>query len=233
MNQQNINRETQRQFEGNRPELNRDINRGNINNVNRANVMNRGDINVYNNRNTMVRRNNLNTYTRPPYVWNGNRFYGYRPYGFHAYRPYSWGASWHPWGYFVGGALAATAIAVAVGGNNYYADNGVWYAPTEGGYTVVQAPVGGTVQSMPSGAQPVSVNNTTNYYYGGAYYEKSANGYTVVAPPAGAVVDNLPDGAQAVQMGSQTFYKLGETYYQPVIIDGQNKFEVVQVEQGQ
>jgi uncharacterized protein DUF6515 len=65
----------------------------------------------------------------------------------------------------------------------------------------------------------VVVNNVTNYYYGRAYYEKSGDGYKVVAPPAGAIVDSLPED--------------GETYYQPVKVDGKDKYEVVQVEEGE
>jgi hypothetical protein len=62
--------------------------------------------------------------------------------------------------------------------------------PSNGGYAVVAAPVGATVQTIPSSAQTVVVNETTNnYYYGGTYYEKGGEGYTVVPPTAGCVVD--------------------------------------------
>ncbi|MCU7552311.1 DUF6515 family protein [Chitinophagaceae bacterium LB-8] len=86
---------------------------------------------------------------------------------------------------------------------------------------------------MPSGSQPVVVNNVTNYYYGRAYYEKSGDGYKVVAPPAGAIVDSLPEDGEEVKIGDQTYVKIGETYYQPVKVDGKDKYEVVQVEEGE
>lgn len=76
------------------------------------------------------------------------------------------------------------------------------------------------------------VKNTTNYYYGGSYYEKGDGKYTVVAPIAGAVVEHLPEGGQEVKIGDQTYVKVGETYYQPLHIDGKDKYEVVQVEDG-
>ncbi|WP_211345593.1 DUF6515 family protein [Paraflavitalea soli] len=76
------------------------------------------------------------------------------------------------------------------------------------------------------------LKNVTSYYYGGAYYEKSGSGYKAVAPPAGAVVDNLPAGGEEVKIGDQTYVKVGETYYQPVQVDGKNKYEVSQVEEG-
>jgi hypothetical protein len=233
---------------------NRDVDRNaNINNVNRnnnnrnnnntrnsnntnisgntinVNVDRSHDVTVVNNRNTVVQRNNIATYRRPPYVYGGARYYCYHPYVYHPYRPFYWGPAWHPWGFFVA-TLAVTAIVVSVENEKYRYDQGVWYAPSGGGYTVVQAPVGGTVTTIPSGNQTVVVNNVTNYYYGGAYYQKSGTTYKVVPPPAGAVIENLPEGGEEVKIGDQTYVKIGETYYQPVQEDGKNKYEVVQVE---
>lgn len=202
-------------------------NSGNTININ---VDRSHDVNVINNRNTVVRRNNIATYVRPPYAWGGRRFYCYHPYFYHPYRPFYWGPAWHPWGFFVA-ALATTAIIVAVEDAKYHYDQGVWYAQGNGGYTVVQAPVGGTVTTIPSGNQPVVVNSITNYYYGGAFYEKTGNGYKVVSPPAGAVVDNLPQGGEEVKVGDQSYVKVGATYYQPVQVDGKNKYEVTQIEE--
>jgi len=212
---------------GNRNNVNVDKSRGDVN----INVDNSKDIKINNNRNTVVRHNNINTYHRPPYYWGGHRYYCYHPYYYHPYHPYYWGPVWHPWG-FVVATLAVTAIVVSVNNAQYHYDQGVWYSPSSSGYIVVQAPVGGTITTVPSGTQTVIVNNTTNYYYGGAYYEKDSKGYTVVAPPAGAVVDNLPEGGEEVKIGDQTYVKVGETYYSPVQVDGKNKYEVVQVEDG-
>ena len=121
----------------------------------------------------------------------------YHPYIYHPYRPFVWGPVWHPWGFFIA-TLATTAIIVSIENEKYHYDQGAWYAPSSGGYTVVQALVGGTVTTIPSGAQTVIVNNTTNYYYGGAYYEKSGSSYKVVPPPAGAEVDHLPERGEEV-----------------------------------
>ncbi|OQP42947.1 hypothetical protein A4H97_12405 [Niastella yeongjuensis] len=222
---------------------NRDIDRNrNINNASRnsnntnisgntvnVNVDRSHDVNVVNNRNTVVQRNNIATYRRPPYVYGGARYYCYHPYVYHPYRPYYWGPAWHPWGFFVA-ALTVTAIVVTIENEKYHYDQGVWYAQSGGGYTVVQAPVGGTVTTIPSNSQTTVVNNVTNYYYGGAYYQKDGTTYKVVPPPAGAVVENLPEGGEEVKVGDQTYVKIGETYYQPVQVDGKNKYEVVQVE---
>jgi hypothetical protein len=182
-----------------------------------------------NRRNTVVRRNNV-AYGRPPYRYGGYRYYSYRPYYYHPYRPYYWGPAWHPWGFFVT-TLAVTAIVVSANNQQYHYDSGVFYAPENNGYTAVAAPVGATVSTIPSAAQPVVVNETTNnYYYGGTYYEKSDKGYTVVPPTAGTVVESLPDGGEEVTIGDQKYVKVGDTYYIPVQRDGKDVYEVAQVD---
>ncbi|KFF06201.1 DUF6515 family protein [Flavobacterium reichenbachii] len=187
------------------------------------------DINIVNNRNTIVRRNTV-IYTRPPYRYGGYRYNSFHPYFYHPYTPFYWGPVWHPWGFFVA-TLAVTAIVVSVENNQYHYDQGVWYAPSNGGYTAVPAPVGGTVNNIPSGAQTVNTGTVNNYYYGGTYYEKDGSSYKVVAPTAGTLVESLPEGGKEVTIGDVKYIKFGETYYQPVQVDGKNKYEVVLVEE--
>jgi hypothetical protein len=138
---------------------------------------------------------------------------------------------WHPWGFFVA-TIAATAIIVSVENQQYHYDQGVYYVQSGSGYTVVQAPVGATITTLPANSQTVVVNETTNnYYYGGTYYEKSDGGYTVVPPTAGTVVESLPEGGEEIKIGDVTYVKVGETYYQPIEQDGKNMYEVVEVEE--
>jgi hypothetical protein len=95
----------------------------------------------------------------------------------------------------------------------------------------VQAPVGASIDDLPSGYETVGGEViTNNYYYGGAYYEKSSDGYTVVQPTAGSLVEHVPEGAEEVQVGDMKLLKYGETYYQPVIVDGKEMYEVMLVE---
>ena len=193
------------------------VNAGNRNvNINRGH-----DVNIQ--RNTVVRAA-PRPYGRPPYAYGGRRYYAYHPYGYHAYRPYYWGAGFHPFGAFVA-TVAATAIVVSIANQQYRYDQGVWYAPTNGGYAVVTAPVGATVATVPPGT--VVVNN--NYYYGGTYYEKAGSDYQVVAPTAGTVVDHLPEGGEEATIGDQKYVKFGETYYQPIQQDGKDRYEVIEV----
>jgi hypothetical protein len=126
-----------------------------------------------------------------------------------------------------------------VGGSGYYFDTDLaqlylrsrYYVATTGGYTVVQAPVGAVVTTIPPESQKVVVNETTyNYYYGGTYYDKTDKGYTVVAPTAGTIVESLPEGGKEEKIGEVTYVKIGETYYQPIQKDGKNMYEVVLIE---
>ncbi|MFZ4770637.1 MAG: DUF6515 family protein [Ferruginibacter sp.] len=203
----------------------------NIDNSNRnVNVNNSKNINVNNNHHTtVVVRPNPRPYARPPYAYGGHSYYSYHPYHYHPYHPYYWGPVYHPWGFFVA-AIATTAIIVSIENQQYHYDQGIYYVQSGSGYTVVQAPVGATITTLPPNTQTVVVTETTNnYYYGGTYYEKSDKGYTVVPPTAGCVVESLPEGGEETKIGDVTYVKVGETYYQPIEKNGKNMYEVVEV----
>ncbi len=195
-----------------------------------VNVNNSTNVNVNVNKSTVVVAN-PRPYTRPPYAYGGHSYYAYHPYHYHPYHPYVWGPVWHPWGFFVA-TMAATAIIVTVANQQYHYDQGVYYVASNGGYTVVPAPVGATIVSLPPGSQTVVINETTNnYYYGGTYYEKKPSGYVVVPPTAGAVVEKLPEGGKEVKVGDVTYVQVGETYYQPITKEGKDMYEVVDVKE--
>lgn len=205
------------------------INSGN-NTVN-INVDKSKDIRINNRRNTTVRHNSHRPYSRPAYRHGGRRYHCYHPYRYHHYRPYHWGGHWHPWGFFIT-TVAKTAIIISVANQQYHYDEGVYYVAGNGGYTVVQAPIGAVITTLPPKSQTVVVNQTTNnYYYGGTFYEKSDSGYTVVPPTAGTTIENLSEGGKEVKIGKQTYVQIGETFYQPVTINGKEVYEVVLVEQ--
>jgi len=189
-----------------------------------ANNFHRNDVNIR--RNTFVRPA-PRPYVRAPYVFHGHSYYAYHPYRYHHYVPFGFGVGFYPFGVFFG-TLAATAVLVPWADYNYYYDTGVWYLPSESGYTVVTAPVGAFVTSLPPGATLVDPTTYT-YYYGGTYYQRTSGGYIVVAPRAGTVVEYLPAGGEEVTIGDQTYVRIGETYYQPIQIDGRNMYEVVEV----
>jgi hypothetical protein len=180
------------------------------------------DVNVH--VNTVVRPA-ARPYARSPYVYGGHRYYAHHAYAYHRYTPYYWGRAYYPFGAFVA-TLGATAVAVAVANQSYHYYSGVWYLPASGGYTVVTAPVGGVVTTLPPEAVVVSGDT---YYYGGAYYDKTGDGYKVVPPQAGTVVEKLPPGGEEVTIGDQKYVKFGDTYYQPIQRDGKSMYEVVEV----
>jgi hypothetical protein len=123
----------------------------------------------------------------------------------------------------------ATLVATK---EEYYYDEGVYYIKADGGYTVVAAPVGATIKSLPDGYETVEVDESTkNYYYGGAFYEKTSGGYTVVPPTAGTIVERISEGGEEVKMGDVTYVKMGDTYFQPIDKDGKKVYEVADVEE--
>ncbi|HLO82907.1 MAG TPA: DUF6515 family protein [Chitinophagaceae bacterium] len=121
---------------------------------------------------------------------------------------------------------------LAIAGEYYY-DQGVYYLKGDGGYTVVSAPLGAKIKTLPTGYETVSVDDkgTKNYYYGGVFYEKRSDGYVVVAPMAGTVVEHISEGGEEVKMGDITYVKFGETYFQPIQENGKDMYEVADVEE--
>jgi hypothetical protein len=128
---------------------------------------------------------------------------------------------------------SSETLIPALADGDYYYDQGVFYLKEKGGYTVVAAPVGALIKTLPTGYETVVVDESSgvkNYYWGGTFYEKVSNGYKVVPPTSGVVVEHLSDGGEEVKLGDVTYVKLGETYYQPVQLNGKNVYEVVDVE---
>jgi hypothetical protein len=200
----------------------------NKNSGNTVNIDNSKNIKVSNNKNTRV-RSSSRPYNRPPYRYGGRRYYCHHPYYYHPYRPFYWGPYWYPWGYHTT-TIVETVTVVNVSSIEYYYDQGVFYIKSGDGYTVIQAPIGATVKSLPKEKMEVKVSDTTtNYYYGGAFYEKSGEGYTVVSATAGTIVPSLPEGGEATKIGEVTYVVFGDTYYQPIEVDGKDMYEIVEV----
>ncbi len=153
---------------------------------------------------------------------------GVRPYYYHPYHPYAWGAYWHPFGYFAA-ALTADAIYFSLANQQYYYDQGVYYAPSGNGYSVVAPPIGAVVTYLPNGYQTIDMGDGVYYYYGGAFYLGQSNSYRVVPAPVGAVVTELPDGATQQVINGENYLLYNNTYYEPISQNGQDAYEVVQV----
>jgi hypothetical protein len=193
-------------------------------NVNQSRTVNvHNDVHVHHN--TAVRAA-PRPYARAPYVHGGHRYYAHNTYVYRRYTPYvAWGPAFRPFGAVVA-TMAATAVVVSIANASYYYNAGVWYLPASSGYTVVTAPVGAVVTTLPPAAVVVDPNV---YYYGGAYYEQTGSEYKVVPPTAGTVVEHLPEGGEEVTVGDKKYVKFGDTYYQPIEKDGKPAYEVVEV----
>ncbi len=160
-------------------------------------------------------------------VYHTGGYRGVHPYYYHPYRPSYWGPHWHPLGFFLA-SLAADAIFFNLNNQGYYYDDGCYYLPSNGGYSVVPAPVGAVVGSLPDGYETTMVGNDTFYYFGGAFYIQTGQGYQVVAAPPGAVIAQLPVGAVDQQVNGQDLLVYNNVYYSPISHDGQDAYEVVQ-----
>jgi Family of unknown function (DUF6515) len=110
----------------------------------------------------------------------------------------------------------------------YY--QGVYYQPVNGGYQVIPPPLNVTIQFLPQGYTTLTIGGTVYYYFGGVFYLFTQNGFMVVRAPAGAIVPNLPEGCEQVQAGNTLFLKYNSAYYQPIVYNGQNVYEVVEME---
>jgi hypothetical protein len=241
--QQHVTRQPQRQPAVNRTPVNRQVpnrttvNRTQINrtqvNVNRTQTINRTtNVRSYANRPGYRPHGWASTrrpYTRPPVVYGGRSYYAYHRYYAHPYVAFSYGPRWHPVGFFLS-ALVGTAILIDLENQQYRYDAGVFYAPYNNGYQVVSAPPGAYVPSIPEGYQQVAVGGQTYYYFGGAFFVLNGNQYEVVQAPAGAVVYNLPQGASPAQVDDYNYMQYNGTYYQPIQINGQDAYEVVEME---
>ena len=162
-------------------------------------------------------------------VYHTNGRPAYRPYAYHPFHPYIWGPRWHPVGFFIA-SLAADAYLFSLANQQYYYDDGVYYEPYQGGYQAVAAPVGALVSFLPPGYETVPLGDDTFYYYGGTFYVAADQGYQVVQAPPGAIVSEIPDGATQQDINGQTYLVYNSTYYQPVSSDGQDAYQVVQVQ---
>ncbi len=159
-------------------------------------------------------------------VYHTGGYRGIHPYYYHPFRPSYWGANWHPVGFFLA-SLAADAVAISIANQRYYYEDGSYYAPSAGGYSVVPPPIGAVIGSLPEGYETTMVGNDTFYYYGGAFYVNTDQGYQVVDAPPGAVITQVPVGAVEQDVNDQQLLVYNNVYYQPISQDGQDAYEVV------
>jgi len=159
-------------------------------------------------------------------VYHRNNYRGFSPSSNHPYHPYNWGPRWHPLGFFLT-SLAANFTRFYIANQWYYYNDGCYYMPYNGGYTVVAPPINAVISSLPDGYETTLVGDTYYYYYAGTFYINNGQGYQVVAAPAGAVISQLPDGATEQNINGDMLLLYNNTYYEPISEDGQDAYQVV------
>ncbi len=168
----------------------------------------------------------------PPYVWGSVHIHYNNPYTYFPFQPYRWGG-WYTWGRAFT-TIATTAIIVSVINDNnvkeeYNYDEGNFYVKTADGFVAVAPPIGAVVPTLPSDAELVTDGQNSYYYYGATFYAPSNNGFEVIIPTIGTIVSHLPDFAEEVKIGDRTYVKFDEMYFQPVKINNQFAYEIVEV----
>jgi hypothetical protein len=158
------------------------------------------------------------------------------------------GGYWHhndaAWAFF-GGLVLGSWIAslppryetvyVYSSPSPYYYANGTYYTETSGGYEVVPAPVGVTVEHPPEQVVNVTVNENNYGYSNGAYYdvippeeEDAEPTYEVIAPPMGVLVPSLPEGSASTTIEGTDYFTYDGTYYRPFYSGSDVVYQVVE-----
>jgi hypothetical protein len=153
--------------------------------------------------------------------------FGYLPYG---YYPFYWG------------------------GDPYYFSDGFYYQYNNDQYTVVEPPVGASINTLPSNAQSIVINGQQYYEENGVYYSPVTNpdgtvsyqisgkdgelntntsgATTVVTPKVGDMTTILPPDCRKININSKVYYVSGDgIYYQETTDSNNNKvYKIVGLE---
>ena len=77
-------------------------------------------------------------------------------------------------------------VRIFVRNHRYYYYGGTFYDYYNGGYVIVNAPLGALVPVLPGGYVSFVLGPTRYFYFGGTYYIRSGQQYEVVEPPSRA-----------------------------------------------
>ncbi|MCH9812564.1 MAG: hypothetical protein K0U47_01310 [Epsilonproteobacteria bacterium] len=143
--------------------------------------------------------------------------------------------------------LQSNAFHFVLGGLTYHYVSGVFYRPYHSGYTVVHAPVGALVYTLPHGYTKVYINNRHYYHYNDVYYswDRRRKGYCVVDVPStycastasynvphyhyqlGDIAHNLPAGAVRVVIDGRHYWEAEGVYFKSKKRNGRIIYKVV------
>jgi len=115
--------------------------------------------------------------------------------------------------------LPAGSETVQVDGSTYYwGDAGFWQKAPDGGYVVVDPPVGAEVSSLPKDAEPQTEGDVTVYVYDTLFFTMDTNSsgrtvYRVEPAPAEEEIDTIPPGSPSFVADQETYYYVDYNFY--------------------
>jgi hypothetical protein len=180
-------------------------------------------------------------------VYGHGGTYGYYNWGVHGgYYYYGgyYGSYYYPWIGLGFAYLPYGYYSFYWGGYPYYYGGGYFYGYNNGQYTVVEPPVGASVDSLPSDAQSIVINGQQYYELNGVYYKPvtkddgtvvyevtgkdgqlntDSTGNSTVMPKVGDIVSTLPPDCRKVTLNGVTYYVSADGIYYQETKDSNNK----------
>ena len=125
-------------------------------------------------------------------------------------------------------SVPSGAVEFRVGAAVFYRHGSAFFAPVDGGYEVVESPVGGIVDVLPMGYEIAATEPEELYYHEGVFYryDPGRDASLIVEPPPGVEVGTSPSDAEATDIEGALVYTMGATRYRTVV-RGRRTFYVV------
>lgn len=120
------------------------------------------------------------------------------------------------------------ARTIEVGGFTYYYEQGAFWLHQGTIYTVVTAPVGAAVDTLPQGVTRIASGTKPVWYFFGIFFGEKDGAYVVIKPPAGLTVFYLPDGYRQEKVQGVARYRFGDVLFKPIFIQGILAYQVVE-----
>ncbi len=180
-----------------------------------------------------------------PYGWgnHGGYFYSHGYYGSLYYPWIGFSCGFLPWGYY----------PFWWGDSYFYYSDGLFYNYDNDQYTVVEPPVGASVDKLPSKAQSIVIDGQQYYEMNGVYYQAitkddgttayevvgkdgvlntNGSGANTVTPHVGDVTYELPAGAKKVKLNGNRYYVSDDGIYYQEFRDnnGKKAYKIVALE---
>jgi hypothetical protein len=190
-------------------------------------------------------------YRSYPGLQYGRHYVSPRPQGFYYRNRGYYGTYYTPQIGFRIGVLPLGYYPFYWGQNQYYYSEGLFYTQQDNNYSVVEPPIGASIDKLPAKAQAIAINGMQYYELNGVYYQPvtrddgtlvyqiaGKDGELTTAdagaspddlPQVGDLVDNLPDGCKILRLNGQKYYVSQEGYYFQEAVDtnGDKVFKIV------